>query len=122
MALENFYRGKDLLVSTGTGSGKTECFLWPMISCIVNESKKESWSTRGVRAVILYPMNALVSDQESRLRRMIGDYDDKFYKTFEEISNGKRRPQFGMYTGSTKYSGDKSKAGDNSLANTQESA
>lgn len=122
MALENFYKGKDLLVSTGTGSGKTECFLWPMVSSIVNESKKESWNNRGVRAVILYPMNALVSDQESRLRRMIGDYDDKFYKAFEEISGGKRRPQFGMYTGRTKYSGAKAKAEDNALANTLESA
>ena len=64
-ALENFYDGKDLFVTTGTGSGKTECFMWPMISSLVNEAKndKDSWEERGIRFLMLYPMNALVSDQ-----------------------------------------------------------
>ena len=78
-AVEAFYQGRDLFVSTGTGSGKTECFMWPMISKLVREAKvnKKSWHQRGVRAMMLYPMNALVSDQLGRLRRMIGA--DAFY-------------------------------------------
>lgn len=122
-ALEDYFRGNDLLVSTGTGSGKTECFLWPMVSSIVNEAKnKPSWNCRGVRAIILYPMNALVSDQISRLRKMIGDYDDNFLNTFINICGNKRRPQFGMYTGRTKYSGDHSNSKDKEYADTLEMA
>lgn len=34
-ALEAFYHGRDLFVATGTGSGKTECFMWPMVSKLV---------------------------------------------------------------------------------------
>lgn len=53
-ALEQFYQGKDLFVATGTGSGKTECFLWPMVSKLVLEARTSShtWAQRGVRAVI----------------------------------------------------------------------
>ena len=51
-------------------------------------------------------MNALVSDQVSRLRRMIGDPDERFIKIFRNICGDEvRRPQFGMYTGRTPYPG-----------------
>lgn len=73
-ALQAFYDGKDIFVSTGTGSGKTECFMWPLLAKLAIEAKESiSWSKRGVRSIILYPMNALVSDQVARLRRLIGD-------------------------------------------------
>lgn len=74
-ALEAATRGENLFVSTGTGSGKTECFMWPLLAKMATEARnsKESWAKRGVRTIIMYPMNALVSDQVSRLRRMIGD-------------------------------------------------
>lgn len=64
-ALEAFWHEKDVLVSTGTGSGKTECFMWPLVSKLAVEAKvsEDSWRTRAVRALVLYPMNALVSDQ-----------------------------------------------------------
>ena len=67
-SLEAFYHGKDLFVATGTGSGKTECFMWPMVTKLVNEQMQSpgTWATRGVRAIMLYPMNALVSDQLGR--------------------------------------------------------
>ena len=44
-AVESFYIGKDLLVATGTGSGKTECFMWPMITKLVREAKNnpDTW-------------------------------------------------------------------------------
>lgn len=121
-ALEKFYENKDLLVTTGTGSGKTECFMWPMISSIVNEASnnKSSWQQKGVRALMLYPMNALVSDQISRLRRMIGDTEGKFREIFYKNTknNDIRIPKFGMYTGRTPYPGNDSKERNKSIAKT----
>lgn len=108
-ALEAATAGKDLFVATGTGSGKTECFMWPLMSKLASEArnKKESWNMRGVRTIIMYPMNALVSDQISRLRRLIGDQENKFLNIFRDTCGADvRRPQFGMYTGRTPYPGD----------------
>ena len=107
-ALEAATKGENLFVSTGTGSGKTECFMWPLLAKMAAEARnsKESWAKRGIRTIIMYPMNALVSDQVSRLRRMIGDPDNKFIKIFRNTcGTGVRRPQFGMYTGRTPYPG-----------------
>lgn len=107
-ALERAYHGDDLFVSTGTGSGKTECFMWPLLSKLIVEAhdSANTWANRGIRSIIMYPMNALVSDQVSRLRRLIGDTDNQFVKIFRSIcGQDARRPQFGMYTGRTPYPG-----------------
>ena len=108
-ALEHAWKDHDLFVSTGTGSGKTECFMWPLLAKLNKEAKEnpDSWQTlRGVRTIVMYPMNALVSDQISRLRRLLGDTDDKFIKAFRNtVGYAARRPQFGMYTGRTPYAG-----------------
>lgn len=117
-ALQSYLSGKDLFVSTGTGSGKTECFMWPMITKIAEEmiSDKSSWEQRGIRALLLYPMNALVSDQMGRLRKNFGSdaFKDQI-KTLINYSNP-RMPQFGMYTGRTPYSGEQSSEKDKELA------
>lgn len=119
-ALENFFKGKDLFVATGTGSGKTECFMWPMISSIADEARmrKKSWEQRGIRALFLYPMNALVSDQVGRLRKIIGDTNGEFRKLLRSTAayDSIRVPQFGMYTGRTPYPGDKNIKKDEGLA------
>ena len=117
-ALEHFYHGRELFVATGTGSGKTECFMWPMVSKLVREAKEfpESWNRRGVRAMMMYPMNALVADQIGRLRRMIGS--DVFYEMFTGLTGSRRRPQFGMYTGRTPYAGKSAVQKDRALART----
>ena len=121
-ALEAASRGENLFVATGTGSGKTECFMWPLLAKMAMEARnfKDSWAKRGVRAIIMYPMNALVSDQVSRLRRMIGDPEKKFIRIFRSTcGNDVRRPQFGMYTGRTPYPGlQPSKEQDRKLART----
>ena len=121
-ALEDFGRGKDLFVSTGTGSGKTECFLWPILTKLVQEAKErpDEWERRGVRALVVYPMNALVADQVSRLRKTLGDKDGKFIDIFRNTCGWRaRRPQFGMYTGRTPYPGAKPhKADDVQIADT----
>ena len=105
-ALEAFNKGKDIFVSTGTGSGKTECFIWPIICKLAQEAKlNKTWSLRGARVMIMYPMNALVSDQLSRLRRIMGDPQGEFLEAFQHAVGNQRRPQFGMYTGRTAYPG-----------------
>jgi ATP-dependent helicase YprA (DUF1998 family)/rRNA maturation protein Nop10 len=107
-ALEHAYDGQDLFVSTGTGSGKTECFMWPLLAKLAQEARDDkTWHQRGVRVVIMYPMNALVSDQISRLRKLIGDPEEDFIRIFRTSCGKKvRRPQFGMYTGRTPYPGE----------------
>lgn len=121
-ALEAAFAGKDLFVSTGTGSGKTECFMWPLLAKLAAEARNTpaNWSMRGVRTIIMYPMNALVSDQVSRLRRLIGDSEHRFVNVFRETcGEDSRRPQFGMYTGRTPYAGKEPKrSADRSLVAT----
>ncbi|WP_352404957.1 DEAD/DEAH box helicase [Sporanaerobacter acetigenes] len=107
-ALEDFYQGKDLLITTGTGSGKTECFIWPILTEIIREAhfSPQTWEVQGIRALILYPMNALVSDQLGRIRNIIGREDDAYMNIIRSQSKESiRRPRFGMYTGRTPYAG-----------------
>jgi len=52
--------GKSLLVATGTGSGKTETFLYPIAHALLSDPEPEK---PGVRALLIYPMNALANDQ-----------------------------------------------------------
>jgi ATP-dependent helicase YprA (DUF1998 family) len=59
---------RSVLVSSGTGSGKTECFLVPLLQDLAAEAEA-SGRLRGVRALMLYPLNALIASQEERLRR-----------------------------------------------------
>ena len=104
-ALESALDGKDLFVSTGTGSGKTECFLWPIVARAVDEAinRPDDFKLPAVRTLIIYPMNALVSDQLARFRKILGA--DEFREIFIKASNAERIPHFGMYTGRTPYSG-----------------
>lgn len=117
-AVNAFANNKDVFVATGTGSGKTECFMWPMIGKLLEEAVQSpsTWEKRGVRALMLYPMNALVSDQLGRLRKMIGSND--FQKVLKELSPTARVPQFGMYTGRTPYAGEPDLQKDKELAKT----
>lgn len=96
--------GKDIVVATGTGSGKTECFLVPMLGSLYDEAheRRESFELPAVRALILYPMNALVNDQLSRLRLLFGE--QAVADQFSQLPSG-RFPRFGMYTGRTPYPG-----------------
>ena len=68
-AIRSIYAGRTTLVSTGTGSGKTECFLYPIVSrCL--ELKDEA-APPGISAVLVYPMNSLAEDQLGRLRGLL---------------------------------------------------
>ncbi len=57
---------RSVIVSTGTASGKTECFLLPILDDLVRESA-EAGALSGVRAIFLYPLNALIASQRERL-------------------------------------------------------
>jgi len=96
--------GKDILVSTGTGSGKTEIFLMNILASLADEAidRSESKNLVGCRALLLYPMNALVSDQLARVRRLFGNEG----LAAELQSKFGRRIRFGMYTGRTPFPGE----------------
>ena len=120
--------GRDLVITTGTGSGKTESFLLPLLAQIAAESARwtpvrasgeRRWWRAGttrppgaqwghvtrpaaVRALILYPLNALVEDQIRRLRAVL---DDRAVTDWLDRTRGGNRVTFGRYTGLTPVPG-----------------
>lgn len=120
--------GKNVVVTAGTGSGKTEAFLLPVINSLVSEStnwaqavpdpggwwrnggkfvaqREEETRSAAIRALVLYPMNALVEDQLSRLRRALDSYQVRAWLDKHRSGN---RFYFGRYTGQTPVSGRRS--------------
>ncbi|MHC2676960.1 Lhr-like helicase [Bradyrhizobium diazoefficiens] len=122
-------RGKPGIVTSGTGSGKTESFMLPVLAALANEAVnwpaprpgflKENWWAGGdpfvhmrrhedpgrpkaLRAIILYPMNALVDDQMVRLRRTL---DSEEARTVMDERFAGNRIFFGQYTSSTPVTG-----------------
>ncbi len=129
---------RDVVVTTGTGSGKTECFLVPVLAELVRESRQWSapnprtstwdwWNDRhrtmrgqkplyaryvaqrahetrpaAVRALLLYPLNALVEDQLVRLRLSL---DSAAARTWLDTNRNGNRIYFGRYTGRTPIPG-----------------
>ena len=65
-AIRRVFDGHNVVVATGTGSGKTEAFLYPILLHLYQEFQSGNLGP-GVRALILYPMNALANDQRERL-------------------------------------------------------
>ncbi len=59
------------LVATGTGSGKTECFLYPILNYCLQERRP------GIKAIIVYPMNALATDQARRFAKEVAGLTPK---------------------------------------------
>ena len=69
LSMQNGNAPKPTLLTTGTGSGKTECFLYPILDYCYNCNKFSRQV--GVKVIIMYPMNALASDQAKRLAETI---------------------------------------------------
>ena len=129
---ETLVEKKDIVVTTGTGSGKTECFLLPLLGEIVRDSRMwpqsnpiqndRYWWHRGnqweaqwahtnrhgadgkhaIRGMLMYPLNALVEDQLRRLRAAL---DSEEVHAWLDIERGGNRILFGRYTGSTPVPG-----------------
>lgn len=122
-------RGKPGIVTSGTGSGKTESFMLPVLATLANEAVKwptpragflqERWWAGGdafvhmrrhesperrkaLRAIIIYPMNALVDDQMVRLRRTLDSDEARAVMDKRFAGN---RIFFGQYTSSTPVTG-----------------
>lgn len=58
---------KSVVVTSGTGSGKTECFLFPVLSDLAAQAEGRREPLDGVQAIMLYPLNALIESQQERL-------------------------------------------------------
>ena len=102
---------RNLMIMTGTGSGKTESFLLPILGKLAIEArdKHEQFANySAVRAMVLYPMNALVNDQLGRLRLLFGD--ERVRAMFQEWSG--RTAKFARYTSRTPYAGVRTKQKD----------
>ena len=66
IAFERLQAGKSTIVATGTGSGKTECFLYPILEHCLAQA-----GSLGIKAILVYPMNALATDQAGRIARLV---------------------------------------------------
>ena len=60
--------GRSTVIATGTGSGKTECFLLPILDHCRSQAQR---GRRGVKAILVYPMNALAMDQARRIAGIV---------------------------------------------------
>ena len=69
LSMKNGHKPEPTLLTTGTGSGKTECFLYPILDYCFHCNQYERQT--GVKVIIMYPMNALASDQAKRLAETI---------------------------------------------------
>ncbi|MEM4247285.1 MAG: helicase-related protein, partial [Candidatus Woesearchaeota archaeon] len=87
-SIRKVQQGRNLVITTGTGSGKTEAFLVPILDALIREAETGTLQQPGVRALLLYPMNALANDQMERLRGYLAN--------FSQIT-------FGRYIGDPKY-------------------
>lgn len=84
-AIDKIEGERNVVITTGTGSGKTECFSYPILDSIIKEIE-EGNKESGIRAIFLFPMNALINDQIDRIRILLETYPDI---------------KFGFYTGET---------------------
>jgi len=103
-SIQGYLEEKHVLVATGTGSGKTECFMLPILAHLHRSAKRTEGevATHAVRCLVLYPMNALVADQLGRLRDMLGDRNVS--RRISELGFG-RYPRIGMYTSRAPFHG-----------------
>lgn len=80
-AIKQIGAGRSAIITTGTGSGKTESFLFPILNELMSDVEKGNTDS-GIRAIFLYPMNALVNDQIDRVRSILSACPDITYGFF----------------------------------------
>ncbi len=82
-------RPEPTIVTTGTGSGKTEAFLYPILD---HTLRAQAAGQTGIKALILYPMNALANDQAQRLATLIAD-DPRLARVTAALYTGEAGPK-----------------------------
>ena len=101
-SLDKICNGRNVVITTGTGSGKTESFLYPVLNTILKDIEAGK-NGPGIRAILLYPMNALVNDQIGRVRKILTGFPDVRYGFFtgetEEKSSNKLREKISKLAG-----------------------
>jgi ATP-dependent helicase YprA (DUF1998 family)/rubrerythrin len=95
-AVEKIVSGKNVVVSTGTGSGKTNCFLIPVINELLRE-KETGQLNEGVRAIFIYPMNALANDQIKGLREILMAYPDIRFGVYNGGTENREKDAIKLY-------------------------
>lgn len=95
-AIEKVVSGNNVVVSTGTGSGKTNCFLIPVINELLREKEKGTLND-GVRAIFIYPMNALANDQIKGLREILMYYPDIRFGVYNGGTENKESDAIKLY-------------------------
>lgn len=101
-AIRRVDAGSNLVVATGTGSGKTEAFLYPILLHLHKEFERGDLGA-GVRALILYPMNALANDQRDRLSSVEGEGGEIGLLNRIARSGSSFSVTFGQYIGETPW-------------------
>ena len=89
-----FQEEQNVVVATGTASGKTEGFLYPILFELYRQYLHGELGDPGVRALVLYPMNALANDQRQRLGAICRDL---------QSAGSDFVPTFGQYIGETPH-------------------
>lgn len=68
---------KSVVVASGTGSGKTEAFMIPILSDVIRQTETSDETLEGVQALFLYPLNALIQSQKERFSAWTAPYKGK---------------------------------------------
>jgi len=89
-------KGNNAIVSTGTGSGKTDCFLIPVLNELLREKENRTLSP-GVRALFIYPMNALANDQMKNIRKILMSYPDITFGVYNGSTENKEEDAVKVY-------------------------
>ncbi len=95
-AIRKVCAGKNVVVSTGTGSGKTEAFLVPVFNHLMREAERGELGP-GVRALFIYPMNALANDQVEKLRELLANYQMITYGSYTGQTHHKQARALNEY-------------------------
>lgn len=88
--------GKNAVISTGTGSGKTNCFLIPVINELLREQESGTLND-GIRALFIYPMNALANDQIKNIRKLLMEYPDITFGVYNGATEADEAKALAVY-------------------------